>query len=120
MDKDYAEKCQGEICVDSSTSPRSVADGCYNRNTQDIGVSFHVTMYFVRHGESEWNEQSAFKSEGALNEEGKLTDAKPTAKGTMHARLLSELIAKKGTETDDWEIRNGNVVHRKIVQQLPI
>ena len=129
-DVDDSRKCQKEISVDSSKSSELVVvpDGCYKPNTNDHGRSFQVTMYFVRHGESDWNEQSKTKWERALNKEvAMLTDAKLTSKGTMQARMLSEFIAKKGGEveamnskadrgldlrmqfdnTDDWKILNG-------------
>jgi hypothetical protein len=131
-DEDESKNCQKDVSVDASKSPEPVAvpdDGCYKPHEKDTAGPFNVTIYFVRHGESEWNEQSASKSESDLNKEGKLTDAKLTALGTMQARMLSGFIVTKGlgvgkmnrkalaesgismelANTDDWKILNGEI-----------
>ena len=120
--------CQAVPTSQAAARARDVL--CYSPSSKDADGSFAVTIYYVRHGESEWNERSHSSSEKALNKQFELTDAKLTRLGAREAQELSSFIQRKAEEIkevenskrekegiewrttrgDDWKILNGERV----------
>lgn len=103
--------CQADITNIASTHNDTGSVGCYvSPETKDLANTLRVTLYYVRHGESQWNEMSKTYFEWQLNRNPKLTDAKLTEKGVGEARVLSDTIVKMAEKTNtpaDWKLLAG-------------
>jgi len=116
-DQNTIEKCEDNIPLIETTHNESGSPSeCYDSSKRDQGYQYSVTLYYVRHGESEWNLESEGASERKLNTRPELTDAKLTAKGAAEARKLSETITQLAHKGGDWELLAGekNLHQRRV------
>ena len=110
----FATNCQGPLGSGYAPGHATAADSCYRVSSCDAAEPFTVTVYFVRHGESEWNAGSKKKSADDLNQEKAgiddpiIRDAKLTSSGAREAESLHKTILRFGNTTDDWKILAGN------------
>ena len=104
------DSCQSYLYEDTKSNSgvpqyKPINPDCYTVDPSDISAGINVNIYFVRHGESTWNNNHDLKPSWNPHHR----DALLTAEGVEQALKLSDEISKRntrGTDTDH-DILNG-------------